>query len=236
MGTDERRVLRSAVYRRDGEAIVAELAGVDLNRSLQVAGSALLIPLEQDTAGVRVLAEQCAAALRGRGWEGDEELASELDVAMGMAEPTPLTDLVVDLEALSELLESGDFEGGAVNLHTGEVWRSLPWEFSELDEGGPDLDDPDEWLLVSGNGSRKGYRDMEWFIAMLDDAGVADRLSIAINGKGAFGRFRGVLSRYEDLEDQWYRFSEERRWGRTRAWLAWQGYRPVPPPPTTPAN
>lgn len=155
---------------------------------------------------------------------------------MGMADPTPLTDLLVDLDDLSELLESGDLEGGAVNLHTGEVWGSLPWEFSQLDEDSADLDDPQGWVLVSGNGSRKGHRDMESFIAMLDDAGVADRLSIAIDGKSAFARFRGVLSRYEDLEHQRYRFSEERRCGRARARLTWQGYRPVPPPTTTPAD
>lgn len=40
---------------------------------------------------------------------------------------------------------------------------------------------------------------MEWFIEHLDDPGIADRLSIAITGRGAFRRFKDTLSRWPDL-------------------------------------
>lgn len=234
MGTEERRAVRGAVYQRDGDAVVSALGGLDLNRSLQVGGSALLVALDEDAAGTRDLAERVAAGLRERGWEGDEELAVELDAARGVAEPTALVDLPVDLEEFSELIESGDLDGGAVNLHSGEVWRTMSIDYFE-DDGmeSPDLDDPGEWLLVDGTGSRQGYRDMELFITTVEDPAIADRLAIAIDGKGAFRRFRNVLERYEEVEDPWYRFSEERRWGRSRSWLAENGYRPVPPPPRT---
>lgn len=232
MGTEERRAVRAAVYDRDGDAVVAALGGLDLDRSLQVAGSALLVALGCDAACAGELAGRVAAALRERGWDGDEELAVELDAVRGVTEPTALADLPVDLEEFSELIESGDFEGGAVNLHSGEVWRTM--SFDILEDAGmesPDLDDSEEWLLVEGRGSRQGYRDMEFFIDTVEDPAIADRLTIAIDGRGAFGRFRNVLERYEKVEDRWYRFSEERRLGRARSWLAETGYRPVPPPP-----
>ena len=51
------------------------------------------------------------------------------------------------------------------------------------------------------------------------------RLRDAIEGRGAFGRFRRQLdSAGEDVRDQWLAFREERALGRTRAWLAAEGY------------
>jgi hypothetical protein len=51
------------------------------------------------------------------------------------------------------------------------------------------------------------------------------RLRDAINGRGAFARFRRELDRAgEDLHDQWLAFREERMLGRARAWLAVEGY------------
>jgi len=97
----------------------------------------------------------------------------------------------------------------------------------ESGEEEPDLEDADAWLVVHGSySSRQGYFDMEAFIETVDDPAMVDRLSIAIDGKGAFRRFRGVLERDEDLVNRWVAFSEERRLGRARAWLAEAGYRP----------
>ena len=54
-----------------------------------------------------------------------------------------------------------------------------PWE----DEDGED-EDGDRWLPVVCEGSREGYRDMEQFIATLDDAHLAELLEVAITGPG----------------------------------------------------
>jgi hypothetical protein len=50
-------------------------------------------------------------------------------------------------------------------------------------------------LYVESQGSHDGYHDMEMFIATVGDPEIADRLEIAITGKGAFRRFEDVLSR-----------------------------------------
>jgi hypothetical protein len=68
---------------------------------------------------------------------------------------------------------------------------------------------------------------MAAFIATIDDADRADRLGIAIQGSGAFRRFKDVLSRWPDDFERWFAFSEDRRRGRARKWLADSGYRVV---------
>jgi hypothetical protein len=95
----------------------------------------------------------------------------------------------------------------------------------EADDDPPDFEDPDRWLHVAPEGSGEGYRDMEDFIASVSDPGRADRLSIVINGRGAFRRFKDTIARWPDEENRWYRFSEERCRGRAREWLAVAGYR-----------
>jgi hypothetical protein len=65
------------------------------------------------------------------------------------------------------------------------------------------------------------------FIATRSSSDLSVRLEIAVDGRGAFGRFRRVLDDWPHDRDDWIQFSEERRQGRARAWLASQGYQPA---------
>ncbi|WP_307060331.1 UPF0158 family protein [Streptomyces achromogenes] len=87
-------------------------------------------------------------------------------------------------------------------------------------------DDPERWLYVPALGSRAGYRDMELFTEEVEDAALADSLRIAIGGRGAFRRFKDVLAGDERSWSRYHRFRDERQRGRTRAWLAEEGYCP----------
>jgi Uncharacterised protein family (UPF0158) len=156
---------------------------------------------------------------------------------LGRAAIRALRPLTVDLEELATVLE-GDpvYGGGRIDLRNGEVWPNAAIEYAE-ESGELDSEedgDPQRWLWVDSTGSRSGYRDMEQFIADIDDPEVADRLSIAISGRGAFRRFRDTLSRWPDLFTRWQAFSDDRQRGRARAWLADEGY--TPPPPPAPAD
>jgi hypothetical protein len=222
--------LRRALYRRDAAAVV-ELA-LDPTRPadvLQLLGDGLAVALGARLDGVRPVVVECVAALRARGWDGDVELADQLDALCGVG-PTPLPRaLAVDLEQLSEILEGDPMStGGVLDLRTGEVWPRSTMDF--LDEGGDDVDAPDfedleRFLWVRGEGSRDGYRDMVAFIDTIDDGDRGNRLGIAIQGRGAFRRFKDVLARWPDQLERWYEFSAERKRGRARAWLADIGYR-----------
>ncbi len=221
------RRLRAARHAGDGAALVALLSGLPFAEVLQQVGDAVGDAVTARVPGAADLAERCIAALGERDWEGDAELARQLAAALGRGPVPPLRPLPVDLEELSGLLE-GDpvLGGGRIDLTTGDCWPQLV----DSDEQTEDDEDPDRWLPAWCEGSRDGYRDMELFIATIGDADFADRLGIAIAGRGAFRRFKDVLARREDELRRFHLFAEERQRGRARVWLAGNGYRPVARP------
>jgi hypothetical protein len=76
--------------------------------------------------------------------------------------------------------------GGRIDVRTGEVWPQAAIEYAletgEEDEDG--ADDLERWLPVHGEGSREGYRDMQLFIESVEHPDRAERLAIAIRGRG----------------------------------------------------
>jgi hypothetical protein len=171
--------------------------------------------------GAVEIAAQCAVALRERCWEGDEDLADQIEAILGLRATPLLRSLPVDLDELASLREGDPTRGGGrIDLETGQCWPSNV----DCEEG---EDDEDRRLYVAPAGSRDGYRDMGVFIATLADPAIADRLEIAITRKGSFRRFKDVLSRWPDELERYYLLSNERQRGRARAWLAAEGYRPV---------
>jgi Uncharacterised protein family (UPF0158) len=203
---EQRSALRAAVYRGDGRAVVEVLGGVGADDgSLQLAGDGVIAAVMQGVDGAAELARELVVGLRQRGWGGDDELA-------GILEGDPLS------------------VGGRIDIRTGEVWPQAAIEYGvETGEEDEDAtDDPERWLPVYGEGSREGYRDMELFIASVEDPGRAERLAVAIRGRGAFRRFKDELARWPGELARWHAFSEERQRGRARSWLAASGYRVLP--------
>ena len=72
--------LRMAVYNADG-SVVGVVRGRLTGQVLQLAGDGLLDAIAKDVEGAVDLAAQCAAALRERCGEGDEDLADQLQAA-----------------------------------------------------------------------------------------------------------------------------------------------------------
>lgn len=218
------QAVRVAVHAQDGVALLAALRRGPEREVLQLAGDGVAGAAARGVPGAGDTAASFVGALEERGFRGDEELADRLRAAMGHAAIPFLRPLAVDLEMLAMVLEGDPAEsGGRLDLTTGECWP----EFT--DEFGPEtaeLDDPERWLNVPNLGSRPAYRDMELFIDGLDDAALADRLRIAIAGRGAFRRFKDVLARDERAWRRYHRFTDERQRGRARAWLAEEGYCP----------
>ena len=227
------RVLRSAIYRGDAHAVV-RVASEPWEGRLQLVGDALVMAVERSEPGAKELARRCADAARERGWTGDDDLAESLDEALAGAAGS-LRPLPVDLELLSDVLEQGLGEDpGRLDTTTGEVWPASAIEYA-LDGGTDDvarLVEPDRWLTIHPEGSDEAYRDMALFVTTVSETDPAALLGRALEGKGAFRRFRNHLVRYPDLEQRWYVFADERRRGRARAWLAEHGYRPTSPPVT----
>jgi hypothetical protein len=141
-----------------------------------------------------------------------------------------LRALPVDLAELAGILEGDPLSvGGRIDIRTGDVWDQAAIDYA-LEIGEEDeesADDPERWLAVHGEGSREGCRDTELFIASVENPGRAERLAIAIRGRGAFRRFKDELARWPGELERWHAFSEERQRGRARSWLAAAGYRVV---------
>jgi hypothetical protein len=253
---DPVRDLRIAIATQDGPAVVAALVapaaapaggpatattmtggpttppGGLMAEVLQMAGDGLLIAIAQDAPGSRDLASVAVAMLRDRDRAGDAELADQLDAALGIGPQPMLRPLPVDLEELSMILE-GDrlMTGGRIDLRTGDVNPNSYFD-SGLDEeeDEDDPDDPERWLHVWTEGSRDGYRDMVAFLDTITDEVMVERLERSLEGRGAFRRFKDRLADVPGELERFFRFTEERKCGRARAWLAAAGYRPVPRP------
>jgi hypothetical protein len=228
---ERRRRLRGAVDSGDGPEVVELVRNLASLDAAQLIGDGLLAALAQHVEGAAEQAQRCADRLRERGWEGDEELAEQLGVIGRGASPM-LRALPVDLEEIAAVLDGNPGEGsGRIDLESGEVWPAVAIEYAQEmgEEDEDESEDPERWLPVHPEGSGEGYRDMEDFIATVRDPGQADRLAIAINGRGAFRRFKDVLTRWPDERERWFVFSNERQRGRARAWLARAGYRVAPP-------
>ena len=67
--------------------------------------------------------------------------------------------------------------------------------------------------------SHEAYRDMEDFIATVRGPHIRELLEVAIMGRGAFRRFKDVLSSYPHEEKRWFTFQEAQMFERVREWL-----------------
>lgn len=228
-----RTALRGATYRGDVPEIVRLVEGGTWpDEVLQLVGDALLVAVTSSRE-CHELALRCMARLQDRGWDGDATLAEALSARLGESPQPMLRPIPVDLEQLADVREGDPAHGGGrVDLRTGEVWPEMSFdddlEDSDDQEDEDDGDGDSRWLWVDPAGSRPGYRDMELFIDSLDDAHVAELLTIAISGPGAFRRFKQALASRPETADRWYAFSEDRSRGRARAWLAAEGLTPAP--------
>jgi hypothetical protein len=218
---EQRSALRAAVYRGDGRAVVDLLGGVGAeDDSLQLAGDGLIAAVTQRVDGAAGLARKLVVGLRQRGWEGNDDLADQLEAHLGGGPAAMLRALPVDLEELAGILEGDPLGiGGRIDIRTGEVWSQAAIEYvlETGEEHEETADDPERWLAVHGEGSREGYRDMELFIASVEDPGRAERLDIAIKGRGAFRRFKDELACWPGELERWHALSEERQRGRARS-------------------
>ncbi len=221
--------LRSAVRRGDTSTLTRLLLPRDVLAVAHQAAPGLLyaVEFERDLEAMQtgvILVDE----LDERGWLGDDELAAEIERALvppGRRElrpvPLDLDDLVVQLEG------PGDPEGDwRLEVATGRLWPADPVTLIGEDEP-EDFDDADAFVTIVSFGSGPGYDDMRDFIATVDDPTLAERLQRAIDGKGAFRRFKDVVFQDDAVRHTWTLHAAERELGRARWWLAEAGLRPV---------
>jgi hypothetical protein len=219
--------LRKAVARRDAVAVVDLVLRHDALAVAHTAASGLLDAAEAGHDAVRPAIVDLLLRLQERGWFGDAELVEEFERVVG-GEAGELRPTPVDLGELASHLDgpTGLDEGWLLEIATGQLWPHDPVAMAGVEEP-EDFDDPDAFTAVAALGSAPGYGDMLDFIDTVTDDALAGRLRVAIQGKGAFRRFKDALYPEEHWWSTWSTFSSERQLGRARWWLADAGLRPA---------
>ena len=87
------------------------------------------------------------------------------------------------------------------------------------------------YLRVPTAESRESYRDMERFIETVQSERLQNRLWRAIEGRGAFRRFRDMLSEHDTERQRWFDFRDRRLAERVTDWLEVKGIEPIPVEP-----
>lgn len=142
---------------------------------------------------------------------------------------SPIREVPVDWEALEDAFENNAPEVHSyLHLTTGEVLRVVdgvadPQMHARISA------DPN-YLRIDPVSSREQYRWMERFIPMVDETELRGKLAQAIDGKGAFRRFKDVLMSYSADRERWFAFRSERLRTFMEAWLNAHAIKAIPRP------
>jgi hypothetical protein len=165
----------------------------------------------------------------------DEEAMTNENTSAG---GTAVRDIPIDWEALEDAFENNAPEVHSyLHLVTGDVLRVVDGVADPQMHARIAADA--NYLRIDPVSSREQYRWMERYIPMVEDPDLQAKLSQAIDGKGAFRRFKDVLMAYAPERERWFAFRSERLRIFMEAWLSAHALNPVPRPvwvPEVPAR
>lgn len=221
------RAFRIAVHQADPASLVETITGVEIDHALQQIGAGMLRVQLGTTGSRRTVLEPYLLSLHqrlsGRRWAGDTELAG---LILAVLQKSPPDLLRVDLdEMISDPSSDDGHLLGYLNVETGEFAPpSLTDEFTVGADVAVDVT-ADAWIELYEDPTDERWQDMAEFAASQESA-VRAMLEQAIQGKGAFTRFRDAVHR-GGLHGRWTVFSDDRRIGRLRVALAQHGVKPI---------
>ena len=130
--------------------------------------------------------------------------------------------LKIDLDELCSAMADSSYEHEYyLDLETGEILFIS--DYMDDEETGKLKDQVEEdsyrYERIPEAESHQGYEDMVEFIATVKDEHLAELLEVAINGKGAFRRFKDVLLKYPEERESWFQFKDDIMQRRALEWL-----------------
>ena len=168
----------------------------------------------------------------------------ELQMAMNFHNPYELGWHYLDKQT-GEVLSLSDWvqeeahnwdDPGQIKDETIRLAWYLLWNDGEV---GPELPEAEEkimmqqvedylarFLAVPQEDSREGYRDMVNFANTVTNLHLRDLLGVALNGRGAFRRFKDVLLDHPRERERWFAFSAQAWRQRIDSWLHDEGLLP----------
>jgi hypothetical protein len=130
--------------------------------------------------------------------------------------------LKIDLDELYDAMENSSYEVEYyLDLETGEIlFVSEDMDDVETVKMKNQIEEElGRYELIPKAESYEGYRDMQAFITTVEDDHLSELLEVAINGKGAFRRFKDVLLNYPEERERWFQFKDDRMKERALEWL-----------------
>ncbi|MBI4608358.1 MAG: hypothetical protein HY726_05050 [Candidatus Rokubacteria bacterium] len=185
-----------------------------------------------------------ALFLRFYGHEFDADTRARIAIWLGRDDPAPGAAprrVPVNWDDLEMALTSNAGEWTCyLDLRGGEV---LMVPIDRLgDDDWPSEEEIDAGLAaghvvhIEPLDSRVEYGWMADFAASVRDARLGDRLEVALDGRGAFRRFKDVLLDHPAQRQAWFAFRDERLHDAARDWLADHDIAPTTAPPSRPRS
>jgi hypothetical protein len=157
--------------------------------------------------------------------DSEEDMSNDTTAAVG----TAIRDIPIDWEALEDAFENNAPEVHSyLHLVTGDVLRVVDGVADPQMHARIAADA--NYLRIDPVSSREQYRWMERYIPMVEDPDLQGKLSQAIDGKGAFRRFKDVLMSFAPERERWFAFRSERLRIFMEAWLSAHALSPVARP------
>lgn len=139
-------------------------------------------------------------------YELDNEIIDELSKSINdekNKKMLKLSDFINAFEFINE-------EDSWINIETGEVYNR--WDFDEEDM------DENEIIALPSKYELNEYNDMVLFADSIENEEIKNKLYKALNGKGAFSRFKNEIT-YLGIREKWFVFRDERLKEKVKAWL-----------------
>ncbi|MEW6558091.1 MAG: UPF0158 family protein [Elusimicrobiota bacterium] len=133
-----------------------------------------------------------------------------------------INKITVNIDEICGAMENNSMEiKHYFDLETGEIITVSGFNNEYDDENVSDKidEEPDRYEAIPTISSGEAYRHMEDFIYTVKDEGLKGELSRAINGKGAFRRFKDVLAENPEEQIMWYDFHDKIIKQKATEWL-----------------
>jgi len=126
------------------------------------------------------------------------------------------------------LLSAFDFQSlehqQVLDIETGEI--IMLSEFDDEEGMTHKIEkNPERYLTIPIIESYEAYDDMVDFADTVTDKDLQEKLWLALDGKGAFGRFKRVLDGYPQERQRWFAYKDQCTRRRLREWLDVHGIR-----------
>ncbi len=112
-----------------------------------------------------------------------------------------------------------------LNIETGDILLIMEYSYEDdAEKLSKEIEaHPDRYIEIPKADSHEGYADMADFADTVKDKNLQEKLAIALDGKGAFRRFKNVLLGYPKEEKEWFEFKNKRTRKRIQDWLEDEG-------------